>query len=203
MQIGAPLVAFLLKLLFSVLRFEIISPENAQPGHGKGVIFAFWHGKMITGWLLAQKLIPGSRPAAVVSLSKDGQILSDTLDHLGFRLIRGSSSKGKDAVKAAMTEELRNHGVVAVTPDGPRGPLHRFKYGTIRLASERQAPIIFADITYSRARTLKSWDHFEIPVPFSRVKVSLHKIEVPRFSSEEALHEFSRKLSERFGHAER
>lgn len=202
MQIGTRLLALLLRLLFSGLRLEIVKPANALHVDEEGMIFAFWHGKMVTGWLLARKLFPESRPTAVVSLSKDGQILSDTLDRLGFQLIRGSSSKGGNAVKSAMTEELQNHGVVAVTPDGPRGPLHRFKYGTIRLASEQQVPVIFADISYKSARSLKSWDHFEIPMPFSRVTVTLHQLRVPRFASEEALQEFSRQLSARFGYAE-
>jgi len=156
---------------------------------------------MVTGWLLARKLFPDAVPSAVVSLSEDGQILSETLARLGFRLIRGSSSRGKEDVKAGMVDALRNRGLIAITPDGPRGPSHQFKYGTIRLASEQQVPVIFAEITHDRARVLKSWDRFEIPMPFSKATVRLHPVTVPAFPSEEALREFARQLSERFGHA--
>jgi hypothetical protein len=198
---GTRLLPHLLKLLFSALRLKIIAPAEGLPGRDNGIIFAFWHGKMVTGWLLALRLFPDCMPAAIVSLSEDGQILSETLERLGFRLIRGSSSRGKEDVKAGIIEELRNRGLIAITPDGPRGPLHRFKYGTIRLASELQVPILFADITHERARILKSWDRFEIPMPFSRATVRLHQVQVPPFPSEEALHEFANQLSERFSHA--
>ncbi|NTU57585.1 MAG: DUF374 domain-containing protein [Chlorobiaceae bacterium] len=200
---GTRLLPPLLKLLFSSLRLKIVSPEGGHPGTEHGIIFAFWHGKMVTGWLLVRRLLPDIRPSAVVSLSEDGQILSETLERLGFRLIRGSSSRGREDVKTGMLESLRNRGVIAITPDGPRGPLHRFKYGTLRIASEHQVPILFADITHERYRVLKSWDRFEIPMPFSRTTVYLHSIRVPAFTSEEALHEFARKLSEHFGHASR
>ena len=198
---GIRLLPSLLKLLFSLLRMKVVFPDGGLPGKERGLIFAFWHGKMVTGWLLALKLFPDAAHSAVVSLSEDGQILSDTLTRLGFRLIRGSSSRGKEDVKSGMVDALRNRGVVAITPDGPRGPLHRFKYGTLRLASEQQVPIIFADITHDRARILKSWDRFEIPMPFSKMTVRLHLLQVPAFPSEEALHEFARQLSERFGNA--
>ncbi len=200
-KIGTRLLAPLLKMLFASLRLDLRVPAEGLPSARSGIIFAFWHGSMATGWLLVQRLFPDSSPAAVVSLSSDGQILSDTLGRLGYRLIRGSSSRGRDAVREGIAGALSSGGVVAVTPDGPRGPIHRFKYGTVRLASENRAPILFADITHGNARKLRSWDQFEIPMPFSRVVVTLHLIDVPPFFSEEELHEFANRLSERFAHA--
>ena len=200
-NIGTILLAALLKLLCASLRKRVRTPDTGLPDSSRGVVFAFWHGKMVTGWLLSRQLFPHAVPAAVVSLSPDGQILSDTLRRLGFRLIRGSSSKGKEEVRDGIARELRSEGVVAVTPDGPRGPSHRFKYGTIRLASELRAPILFADIVHRRFRPLKSWDRFEIPLPFSRVDVTIHRIDVPPFSGEEELQGFANRLSDRFAHA--
>jgi lysophospholipid acyltransferase (LPLAT)-like uncharacterized protein len=200
-KIGTLLLVPLLKMLFASLRMDVGMPEEGLPAARRGIIFAFWHGSMATGWLLVRRLFPDAAPVAVVSLSPDGQILSETLDRLGFRLIRGSSSRGRDAVREGIAGELGAGGIVAVTPDGPRGPIHRFKYGTVRLASVNRAPILFADIVHGKSRKLRSWDRFEIPLPFSRVKVSLHLIDVPVFSSENELHEFANGLSERFAHA--
>jgi lysophospholipid acyltransferase (LPLAT)-like uncharacterized protein len=200
-DIAGRLLPALLKILFSGLRMRIVSNGAALSGKDNGMILAFWHGKMTTGWLLARKLFPETVTSAVVSLSEDGQLLSDILGRLGFRLIRGSSSRGGEEVKSGMLEALKNHGVVAVTPDGPRGPHHRFKYGTLRLASEHRIPLLFADIVHSKSIVLKSWDHFEIPLPFSRTTVTLHLVPVPEFTSEESLHRFAGQLSERFGHA--
>lgn len=201
LNIGTRLLPLFLKLLFSTLRIDIVKRESGLPDRSRGLMFAFWHGQMITGWLLAKRLFPDTIPSAVVSLSPDGQILSDTLEKLDFRLIRGSSSRGRDDVKAGIAELLRNRGLVAITPDGPRGPIHRFKYGTLRLASEYRTPILFADISHEKASKLRSWDQFEIPMPFSRVRVTLHRIDVPVFSSEEELRAFANQLSDRYTHA--
>lgn len=190
-----------LKLLFSTLRFEQEPAGMQLPGTGNGIIFAFWHGKMASGWLMAQRLFPGAEHSAVASSSKDGEIAAHALGRFGFRLIRGSSSNGREEVRSGMLSALRNGGVVAVTPDGPRGPRHRFKYGTIRLASEHRIPMLFADIRYERAIALKSWDRFEVPMPFSRVSVRLHLLEIPGFSSEDELRDYANVLSERFDHA--
>lgn len=201
LKLGTSLLPLFLKQLFATLRLEVSGPADGLPGTGRGIVFAFWHGDMVTGWLLARKLFPERRPSAVVSLSPDGQILSDTLERLGFRLIRGSSSRGRDDVRAGIAGALREGGLVAVTPDGPRGPAHQFKFGTVRLASEHGVPILFADIRHSKAKRLRSWDRFEIPAPFSRVDVTLHRVDVPAFPSEEELREFTNRLSERFAHA--
>jgi lysophospholipid acyltransferase (LPLAT)-like uncharacterized protein len=194
------LLPHLLKLLVATLNIRIIPPQNGLPGTERGVIFAFWHGKMVTGWLLTRRLFPEATISSVVSLSGDGQILSDALDRLGFRLIRGSSSRGKEEVRSGIADALGKCGVVAVTPDGPRGPQHRFKYGTLRLASEYRTPLVFAEIFHERARMLKSWDRFEIPAPFSRVTVRLHTFEVPLFSTEEELRAFADELATRLDH---
>jgi len=197
---GTRLLPHVLKLLFRTLKIEVENAGEPLPDEPRGVIFAFWHGKMITGWLLAKHLFPGRPVSAVVSLSGDGQILADALERLKFRLIRGSSSRGKEEVKRSIGEALRRRGVVAVTPDGPRGPHHRFKYGTLRLAAQHNVPLCFAEIRYGNARSLKSWDRFEIPLPFSRVKVTLHVLHVPEFPSEEAFRDWADNFSSSLAH---
>ncbi len=192
------LLPLLLPLLFRSLKITVASQPEAAPMPTGAALFAFWHGKMITGWLLARKLFAGRPVNAVVSLSEDGTLLSGTLDRLGFSLIRGSSSRESAKVRDAIAGTLERGEVVAMTPDGPRGPHHSFKYGSIRLASETRTPFVFASIRYERAWRLGSWDRFEIPRPFSRVGVTLHHIELPEFSGEEELRRYSGQLSELF-----
>jgi lysophospholipid acyltransferase (LPLAT)-like uncharacterized protein len=188
-----------LKLLYASLRISI-TPEPLKFSDN-GAIIAFWHGKMITGWLLAKTLSPSKNITAVVSLSEDGRALADTLEQLGFSLIRGSSSKGGDQVKQTMQEALQKGDIVVLTPDGPRGPVNQFKYGTLRLASNNHYPIVFAEIRYAKKWTLKSWDQFEIPKPFSKTLVKLHLLELPEFNSEDALQLYTQQLSDRLSHA--
>ncbi len=192
------IVPIALKLLHASLRISI-TPQIELPG--KTAIITFWHGKMITGWLLAQTLFPGKKITAVVSMSEDGTALAETLERLDFSLIRGSSSKGGDEVKRTMQNALQRGAIIAITPDGPRGPARQFKFGTLRLASEKRYPLFFADISYANPWKLKSWDHFEIPKPFSKTAVKLQLIDLPAFTSEEELRSYAKKLSIQLDHA--
>jgi lysophospholipid acyltransferase (LPLAT)-like uncharacterized protein len=190
-----------MRLLHCTLRKRVILPKQWPDS---GFIAAFWHGKMLTGWLaVADTLlkIHPSAPIAVVSLSKDGELLAHALHTLGFQLIRGSSSRGREAVRFGIQSALEKGAVVVLTPDGPRGPKESFKYGSIRLAAQYRSPILFFAITHHRAWRLRSWDQFEIPKPFSRVDIVIHRIEVPSFDNEQTLRAFSDSLSAKFSSA--
>jgi len=198
-MISSYILPIALKLLYASLRISVTSQQ--MPLSDKGTIIAFWHGKMITGWLLAKTICPEKKITAVVSCSKDGRILADTLERLGFSLIRGSSSRGGNEVRRAMQEILQNEGVIVLTPDGPRGPVNQFKYGTLRVASNNNYSLVFAEIRYENRWVLKSWDRFEIPKPFSKTFVKLHLLEVPEFHNETELQVYTKNLSDRFSHA--
>ncbi len=197
--ISRHIIPVALKLLYASLRISVTSGHTDLPE--KGAIFTFWHGKMITGWLLAQTLFPPKKITAVVSSSEDGNILAETLERLGFSLIRGSSSRGGDEVKRAMQHSLQKKEIVALTPDGPRGPANQYKFGMLRLASENHYPLVFADIRHTSSWKLKSWDGFEIPKPFSRATVTLHLIDLPAFNNEEELQSYTKQLSITLSHA--
>jgi len=196
--LGKTVLPKLLKMLYKschqdIKNLDVLNVKN------NGAVFAFWHGNMITGWLLAKQCFPKIPYFAIVSLSKDGEILSGALQALGFKLIRGSSSKGKRVVKVDSRDVLEKGFGLAVTPDGPRGPRANFKYGLIRLASTTSTPIYFASIQHHNKWVFKkSWDQFEVPKPFSKVDIVLHRIDVPQFDSDEALQEFTHALSEKF-----
>ena len=196
--ISRHIIPIALKLLYASLRISVTPANKTFPG--EGTIITFWHGKMITGWLLAQKLFPEKKMSAIVSQSKDGNILAKTLEKLGFSLIRGSSSKGGDEVKRAMQQTLESGENIALTPDGPRGPANQYKFGMVRLASEKRYPLIFAEIHHTKKWTLKSWDQFEIPKPFSKTTVTLHLIDLPEFKNDEELQSYTKQLSIKLSH---
>ena len=197
--ISRHIIPLALKLLYASLRISVTPAEKKLPG--KGVLITFWHGKMVTGWLLAQRLFPEKKMSAVVSRSQDGTILAETLEQLGFSLIRGSSSKGGDEVKRAMQQTLESGENIALTPDGPRGPANQYKFGMVRLASEKRYPLVFAEIHHTKKWKLKSWDQFEIPKPFSKTTVTLHLIDLPKFNNEEELQSYTKQLSIKLSHA--
>ena len=58
------------------------------------------------------------------------------------------------------------------TADGPRGPIHQTKMGPIKLAQMTGAPIGAFHLEPEHAWTMRSWDRFLVPTPFTRICVS-------------------------------
>lgn len=124
---------------------------------------------MLVGW----SLFKGRKACALVSQSKDGEILSALLKKWNYKVSRGSSSKGGKEALADLIESANNGYLIVVTPDGPRGPAHQIKNGALIIANECNIPVIPVKIKYSSKKILtKSWDNFEIPYPFSRCEVT-------------------------------
>ena len=133
-------------------------------------VVAFWHGSMVVGWFL-HRPESGEKVAALVSRSKDGEILSATLERWGYTLIRGSSRAGGKEAMQLMAEALSAGNALCVTPDGPTGPRFQMKMGAVRAAQRSQVPLFLAGIAVGRKKILHSWDRFEIPFPLSSVNV--------------------------------
>ncbi|MBS1518927.1 MAG: DUF374 domain-containing protein [Bacteroidetes bacterium] len=158
--LGLKLLPLIINLYIKTLRIKLINP----PPENKNCIFIFWHSKMLAGWWL----LKDKNPAALVSRSKDGDILNNILMKWNYKVVRGSSSSGaKEALQ--MLCDLVNEGFSAViTPDGPRGPALKIKNGPLVISFKCGVPVIPVSIDYSIKKVLsKSWDKFEIPVPFS------------------------------------
>ena len=119
--------------------------------------------------------------AALVSASKDGALLAAVLGKFGVDQVRGSSSRrGPQALLELTTCGERGYDL-AVTPDGPKGPRYIAQAGVISLAQITGFPIIAVTCNTRRKICLKSWDGFQIPLPFSRCELILNEpIFVPR-----------------------
>lgn len=147
----------------------------AQPNGGP-VIFAVWHNRLAScmvawhGYVRRQR--PDGRLAALISASKDGGLLANVLDRFDVHPIRGSSSRrGRQALLECATAIERGF-CLAVTPDGPRGPKYQMQPGVIALAQVTGAPIIPVTVRIGRRITMKSWDSFQIPLPFASMHIT-------------------------------
>jgi len=165
-QLGLIILPTLLDLLTKTLKIEIENEKSLQSGN---YVLMFWHGKMLAGWWLGKN----KNFYAVVSQSKDGEILSRLLKRWNFKLIRGSSSKDSKEVMREMVEVLQNGYPLAITPDGPRGPREEMKIGGLIAAVRAQIPIVLCGIVYEKKKIFNSWDKFELPKFFSKVKIRL------------------------------
>ena len=171
----APFLGWLLSWLYrgwcSTLRYELIGYNflQEQNDSGQPVVVAIWHNEIFPLIYCRGKL----RLAAMVSQSKDGEILAMLLKRLGIRPLRGSSSRGGvRALLGAKKAIQEQSATVCVTVDGPRGPRHKAKDGAIYLAQMAEAPILPVRIYIPEAKVFRrAWDHFRLPLPFSRITV--------------------------------
>jgi len=133
----------------------------------KNYILAFWHGTMLLPWYVHGN----PNCAALISKSKDGDLLAKILKHWNYNVVRGSSSTGGDIALAIMIDFAKNDYSVTITPDGPRGPAHKFKAGAVVAAKKSKVPLILAGVGFQKKKVLSNWDKFEVPHFFSKAKI--------------------------------
>jgi lysophospholipid acyltransferase (LPLAT)-like uncharacterized protein len=133
--------------------------------------------------------------AALVSASKDGALLAAVLGKFGVEQVRGSSSRRGPQALLELTSCGEMGSDLAVTPDGPKGPRYRVQSGVISLAQVTGFPIIAVTCNTHWKLCLKSWDGFQIPLPFSRCELILNKpLLVPRNAEADEREELRKKL---------
>lgn len=158
-----------LRLLGATWRVRRVDSEAFDELRAKQEPFVavFWHGEIIpVTWVHR-----GSGIAPVISLHADGEVIARIIEGLGYRTVRGSTTRG--GVRALLeAAQLVNEGVtVALTPDGPQGPRHVFTPGALVIAQRTGRPIIALAATASRAWHLRSWDRHLVPKPFATITI--------------------------------
>ncbi len=160
----------LLRLLAATWRIDVVGGEHLASTRraGGGFVFALWHRTLLPllWWHRRQDI------TLLVSRHADGELLAHSATRLGYRLVRGSTTRGGAVALRAMIRTLDAGGTVAVTPDGPRGPARVVKSGVLDAARRVHAPILPVAAGASSAWELGSWDRLVIPHPFARVRIA-------------------------------
>ena len=162
--------------LFSLIgltwRFEVIAEEGVTPlldGLGAGAeIFCFWHQCVLPCTVYYRR----TGATILVSQSFDGELITRILNLFGFHAVRGSSSRGSREGLLGLAQVIASGKPAIFTADGPRGPIYRTKMGPIKLAQITGAPIGAFHLEPEHAWTIRSWDRFLVPMPFTRICVS-------------------------------
>ena len=164
--VAAPLV----KVVASSWRVERIHPERFFDfvAAKQGFACMLWHETLLPLLWFHRRV----GAVIVVSQNRDGQYLSDFAAAIGYRMVRGSSSRGAVGALLAASRELEGGAVVAMTPDGPRGPRRELKPGILAAAQRAGVPVVPVHAVARRAWRLDSWDRFCIPKPFTRVRIA-------------------------------
>ncbi len=178
-QFLAALAAGLARLVFCTIRLRVTDHSGFlnTPPDGP-CILVFWHNRIPAIAIAFLRHYPGRHPSrkgvsVLTSPSKDGEILSGVMAHLGMGSVRGSSSRRGSAAIRELTSLLESGVDLAITPDGPRGPKYSLGQGAVFLAHKTGIPIIPLHARYQHAIRLKTWDNFAIPLPFSLIEVTM------------------------------
>ncbi len=175
--VAAALVSGYLHFCYRTMRWRQENREAAEQvwDAGGGVMLCFWHSRIPMSpecWPLER----AQEGRALISLSRDGEFIAQTMEKLGFPAIRGSRAKATDPAKdkggsAAFRDIIRwvkSGKMIAITPDGPRGPAEVMGEGPPTIARVSGVPVLLAGFACSPAIRLNSWDRMMIPLPFGR-----------------------------------
>lgn len=149
----------------SVVRGSIRDGLRAE---NRRFIYAFWHQRQVYFTYTHR----GVGAAVLVSKSKDGEMIAETMRLSDIGAVRGSSSRGGAAALRELMDTAGSGVDLGITPDGPRGPAREVKDGVVFLAQKLGAPVVpIANALSHRVVIKKAWDHFHVPLPFGRAVV--------------------------------
>src|SRR5262245_54122904 len=108
-------------------------PRIRQPGK---YIIAFWHENMV----LPAYHFATPEIAVLIGTHSDGQLIAEIIERLGCRTVRGSTTRGGfEAMRNLL--RLSRESIIAISPDGPKGPRRQVQPGIVYLAGKTGLPI--------------------------------------------------------------
>ena len=191
----------LVRLYLSTLRIRGSSEtlENLRDS-SESMLLVAWHNQSLVMSEVLRRFRDLSRICCLVSPSRFAAWEEAFLSSMGYVTVRGSSSRRSIAATREIVARYREGYDMAITPDGPSGPLYDFKRGALFLARITDAPILIGNTRAHWAWRLRTWDQHLIPLPFAKVHLSV--LSCPRFSGlevgseEEAAHLLRNRLME-------
>ena len=201
-RLAAALVYGFIRCLAAMIRFELDDRTGQlREALTRKVIFSIWHNRLALSLMMYRRYVvrfaPERRMAAMVSASRDGGLLARVLEHFSVEPVRGSSSRrGPQALREMISWAERGYDL-ALTPDGPRGPCYQVQDGVVSTAQLTDLPIIPVSYHLNWKFRPKSWDRFQVPLPFARCRIRTGDIvRVPREATESERETLRQRLEE-------
>lgn len=182
--------ANILKFSSGLVRTRLVGVEQTQIRCG----VAHWHGDELA-------LVPRFghlTPTILVSHSKDGEIMARGARALGYRVTRGSSTRGAVGGLIALIRAVKEGDTVVLAVDGPQGPRGVCKPGIIRLVQKTAVPLFPVGVATTRRFVFKkTWNQVYLPLPFSRQVIFVDKpISFPKKAGLEEMDRYCRQVEE-------
>ena len=210
-RLGAWLVVLSLRAIMATMRYKLMdyseyfgAPPASEPKDQpqKQAIYCLWHNRLASCMKAYHRFGRPRKPAnglaALISASRDGAFLAGILELFKVQPVRGSSSRrGSQAMLELITCAARGYDL-AITPDGPRGPRYQIQDGVMSLAQLTGLPILPISFNLTGKISLRSWDRFQIPLPFSRCEVCIGQpVFVPHETTDEQREALRQQLEKR------
>ncbi len=155
----------------------------------KPLVMVTWHGRLIGSTYHCRK----RNVVAMISQHRDGELVSQVVEKIGYETVRGSSTRGGSAAALSMIDKVRAGQTAAMIGDGPRGPIYKLKPGAAYIALMSGADVIPVIFAANRAWVFRSWDRFTVPKPFARVFLYYGE-PIPHPGNDADLRDFTRQI---------
>jgi lysophospholipid acyltransferase (LPLAT)-like uncharacterized protein len=201
-RVAVAVAWWLIRALWATCRVtSVAGREQAAQAvrDSKSLIPVYWHQHLLFGSRAVLDLRrEGLKVGFLISPSVDGTAPAMLVEKVGGHVIRGSSTHtGARALRDYYETIVKQQVSPAITPDGPRGPLHEFKAGAIMLSQITGRPVLPVSVAASCKFTFRTWDAFELPLPFSRIAIVYGEpVKVARTMDPAALAEWQQRMAD-------
>lgn len=164
-----------MRLLFMTYRLRVTLDSNLNKNFNENIgVFYFWHQQTFAASYFLMKAKAAQH--CIVSSSNDGRLAGGVVELFGYDVIYGSAFKNPIQVTRQALKILKNNQPFCIVGDGSRGPAFELKQGVPFLAINANKPLFFVESSSSWHFTFKkSWDKFQIPLPFSKIYIHVSK----------------------------
>ncbi len=198
MGIIPPMGALIIKILMlscRVIKIEGQEREKeALSQSGGSAVYSTWHQRMS----YLSHFFGQTRATVLVSQSRDGEYAARIAAWLGYKTVRGSSSRGGLKALKEMVAKIKGGEIGGILADGPQGPARKAKMGATIIAREAEVPLIPLVWSGDRCWQFNSWDRYLVPKPFAKLVIHYGEpVWIPKAVKGKELDEYRKQLEER------
>ncbi|MEA3316141.1 MAG: lysophospholipid acyltransferase family protein [Campylobacterota bacterium] len=132
-------------------------------------ILSIWHGDLLMQPFNYHNFKKNGEIKAMISEHRDGETIRKIMKYFNIDSIYGSSTRGGVKAMVSAIKSLRNGYDIAITPDGPKGPIYSIADGIVAISKKTDTPIVVFSSIPQKYWVFNSWDKFIIPKPFSKI----------------------------------